>query len=323
MNCYLLSAFVVFFSLGAPLLAQTQGLTTIDSASIWPRRAYVVLNDSAFSTHHIQAQSKRESFYTHEIETVNLEIFNIITPIDDVVTQHASSPEFSFIKGDTLLISFSALPDSSGAVAWQSVVLDSIPAARMRSLADVVREGKRRIVAYRQAGNPKDCLFTTQINLYPVIRRQNRYWVPKQNVLTEYFLVRTRATSSLTQTDYVTINIKGPLVSSTAPWRTIRALLPSNPHYEFSRALGIVHENILNGVYSFWYRTEGNSHGDSFTYKNNIYSSNLRELGLGSFKYKPGIGIVGGEYPSYFNISNPRVPFNKISIDGFSSHKSD
>ncbi len=312
---YLLPIHILFLII-APVLCQAQAFTAIDSSSLWPSHAYVVLQaeNALFPVHHVQAQGDRKGFYTNRPQLAHLEIYNLLIPA--CISQQLINQHHTFLKNDTLLISFSMLPDSSGNILWQPIDLDTIPTGHLRSLDTVVHEAMQRIVTYRQAGNPKDHRISTRFNLFPIIQRQGRYWVPKQNVLTQYFLVRTALTHSLVLNDYITINVKSPAISPSAPWRTIRALLPKKGNYPFSHAMGIARERSYQDVHKFWSRPEISVYHDSaLPPKNNIYSSGLREFGIGAFEYKPRIGIVAGAYNSYFNLMNPRVKFGAIIVD--------
>ncbi|WP_110980539.1 hypothetical protein [Hymenobacter sediminis] len=217
----------------------------------------------------------------------------------------------SWRKGDTLLIAFSLLPNKQGAITWSPLALDTLPAGMLRSLPEVVRDGFARVQAYDQAGKPRDHLLITQDRLLPVVRRAGRYWVPGPYVMTQYFRIRSQATSSLVQTDYVTINIKSPAVSSDAPYRTLRALFPPDVPYEWAlfSPIGIVREGAYHGRYEFWSRPPWDMGHVPFS----------RYYGADIFEYKPGIGLLSGRYRWYFkelDWSKPNAYFDQITVDG-------
>ena len=285
-----------------------QSFTAVDSASVWPRHAYVLLNDSNFPIHHVLAQRTEKSKNT--VSPLSVEIYNILVPAAIIyqMSSVARQSDTVFNLKDTLLITLSVLPNNKGKINWIPIDMDTIPVNHLLSLTDVVRDGKRRVEAYRLAGNPKDHLLTSRINLFPIVKRQGRFWTPSPYVLTEYFLIRSCVTKSLEGADYVVINDKSPLVPFDAPWRDIRELLPKKGNYEYSTAMGIVLSNKQRGVAEFWSRPEVN-----------VSHPGLRHFGIGFFEYKPGIGLMSGKYPYYFHELNPldsQIFFDHIIVDG-------
>lgn len=305
---YLLFLYLMLMLLGASTGAKSQVLTAVDSASIWPRRVYVRLDECQFPIHYAQAHQINNA--PGKVPPVSIEIYNLLVPagkVQQLFTSVAAHHKRVFGTEDSLLVTLSILPNSKGMIDWQPVDLDAIPAKHLVSTADIIRDGGERIEAYRSAGNPRDHLLTTRTNLFPIIRRQGRYWAPSSYVLTEYFLIQPRTTHSLAQADYVTINVKSPIISFGAPWRDIRALLPAKRNYEYSMAMGIALEGKHQGLFEFWSRPEIN-----------ISHPGLRHFGIGVFMYKPGIGIVSGQYAQYFYKLNPlnwQITFDRIMVD--------
>lgn len=190
------------------------------------------------------------------------------------------------------------------------------------SLTAIIREGEQRLAAYQKASNPQDYRLFSSVDLFPIVWRGGQYWTPKSviapdpfleglparmrrewpqvpspYVLTQYFLIRSRTTRYLDRADYVTINIKSPTLSSDAPWRAVRELLPPKGDYVYSSAMGIVPEGVFKGVFEFWSRPR---------------------IGNGVFTYKPGIGLLSGSYNDYFYDLYSRQPqlfFNNILVD--------
>ena len=296
-----------FLLLASHNAAQCQTLSAIDSASIWPRRVYVALDNVPFAIHQVQAQRTTQG--ANVASPVTVEIYNLLVPA--AVARQLAYPNSRgelFVTGDTLLVTISVLPNKDGAVVWKPISLDTISARYMLSMTDVIRDGGQRIKEYRKAGKPKDHLLTSRINLFPIVQRQGRYWTPDAYVLTQYFIVQPLLTKSLALTDYVTINTKSPIVPVDATWRTIRALLPSKGNYEYSTAIGIVLEKTHQGMFEFWSRPQIN-----------VSHPGLRHFGIGSFEYKPGIGLVSGKYAQYFYELNPldfQMNFDSVVIDG-------
>jgi hypothetical protein len=288
-----------------------QGLTALDSASLWPPRVYVVLENAPFPIHHVQTQSTGHK--TNTSGTITVEIYNLLVPATDIrlfIPTSENIRGYGFTPGDTLLVTLSALPDATGNVVWQPIDPDTVATRCRFSLPDVVRDGARRVRAYRQAGNPPEHVLTTRINLFPIVRKQGRYWAPGPFVLTQYFLIRPRTTSRLARADYVTINVKSPALSYDAPWRTMLALLPADGQYRYTRAMpiGIVREGTYRGVTECWSRPSIM-----------ISHPGLRYFGMEIFEYKTGVGVVSGRYAHYFQDFTPffsRMFFDHVIIDG-------
>ncbi|WP_223654423.1 hypothetical protein [Hymenobacter psoromatis] len=144
------------------------------------------MTDSLFPVPHVQAQSTAESLGIEG--PVSLALLHLLVP---AFTGHrlappaTGSPAAWLAKGDTLLVALSARPPNRGVIEWRPLDLDTIPAGQLRSLADVVRDGQQRSATYRQAGNPANRLPGPRLKLFPLVRRQGRYWVPGPVVLTE------------------------------------------------------------------------------------------------------------------------------------------
>lgn len=299
---------------GVSRSAWSQEERSFGTAYQWPHQQYVVLSDSLFPLHHVLAQGTRQARWpaVRPVAAASLEIYNLFVPL---TPQHPAKRPLTAIgatwhQGDTLLISFSLLPNNQGRIDWQPITLDTIPAGKLRSLLEVVHEGFARIRTYDQAGKPTNQLLTTQHQLLPIVRRHGQYWVPGPYVLTQYFRVRSTATRSLAHTDYVTINVKSPPVDWNAPYRTLRALLPSPLVYEHTPFLpmGIVRAGAYRGVYEFWSRSIWTTEHEP----NPLY------YGVGIFEYKPAIGLLSGQYWAYFHLLDPGLTdifFDRITVD--------
>lgn len=320
----LLKFFLLGFLLGTAMSSEARNQAAIDSASHRYVRRYAVLKDVPFATHHIQALA---SGVNDKSAPVYVEIYNILVPATRIKqsTPHANTAQKQnavFEKGDTLLVTLSILPNTKGIIEWEVIKPDTIANGQLLSVSDVVREGQQRLAAYRKAGSPKDYLLVSCVDLFPVVQRNGQYWTPKSviapdpffdglpaymrrewyrvpspYVLTQFFLIRSHATQYIDHADYMTINIKSPFLSSDAPWRTVRELLPATSHYEYSPAMGIVPEGVFRGVFEFWSRPR---------------------IGSGVFEYKPGIGLLSGSYNDYFyelDPGKPRLFFDRIIVD--------
>jgi len=277
-----------------------QSLAAIDSASVLPSHVYVLLQDTAFPIHHIQAKNTANNI--NEGRSISLEIYNLLLSTTTINQLAASSTPF-LQKNDSLLITLSILPDSQGKVNWQTIDLDTIHPKHYTSLQKVIEDGVKRLAAYVGAGRPQDHRIISRINLRPIVKRQGQYWTPVNEVFTEYFLIRTRKTSDLSRADYMTINIKSPVVAYNAPYRALRSLLPSSIPYAYTKSLpmGIALSDKYKGIYRFWSRTPATP----------LHVPGLRYYGNELFEYKPGIGIISGNYHSYY------YPASNIELSAF------
>jgi hypothetical protein len=311
--CYVFLA-TLLLVVGVSSSAWSQAERSFGTAYQWPNQHYVVLSDSLFPLHHIQAQGTRQASWpeVRPVAAASLEIYNLLVPLTpkQPTKRPLTAIGATWHKGDTLLISFSLLPNNQGRISWQPITLDTIPPSKLRSLEEVIQEGFGRIKAYDQADKPTNQLLTTQRQLLPIVRRQGQYWLPGPYVLTQYFRVRSAATRSLAQTDYVTININSPRVDWNAPYRTLRALLPASRVYEYTHALpmGIARAGAYHGVYEFWSRSPPTTEHEP----NPLY------YGGGIFEYRPGIGLLTGQYWAYFHLLDPGITaifFDRITVD--------
>lgn len=269
-----------WFLLGAPLAGRSQALSALDSLSSWPRQLYLVLEDVPFPLHHVQAHGMGHGW--RGAVPTEVELSNLWVPAPNVPQAQA--------RRDTVLVTLSVLPDETGRVRWHVVALDTVPPSHLRSARALAGEASRHLAAHRQAGQPPNRVLVTRLNVFPLVHRAGHDWAPDGPVLTEFFVVRPRATRFLAWTDYVTLNVRSPRLDQEAPWRTVRTLLPAGAAYPWQRVLpmGLVPAGVSGGTYEFWYRPAPTaSHGS------------LREAGSGAFTYRAGVGLLTGEYTQY------------------------
>lgn len=239
----------------------------------------------------------------------SLEVFNVLVPGQQLRRLIPTAEwQDGFQPHDTLLIAFSVLPYTDGTIAWEPIRLDTVPAARQLTLTQVVRQGYAQLSAYRQAGSPGLPSQLMDETLVPVLRRQGRYWVPRPYVLTSYFQVRPQPSQAYSKYDMATLNVLGRV------FRMEQLLQDSirrygNPNMSID---GIPAGNVLQGR---------NQEGYEFWHSPNIAYSHAPRLhyGLGSFRYRPGIGLVSGSYQEYFSGAGQVVPdrlFDVVRIDG-------
>ncbi len=311
--CWLLSWLAVW-----PRPANGQFSTALDSSRIWPTRIYIPVEGAPFPVHHVRA---RNISRTGSID-MEIEIYNLLVPaaVANRLAAPARADATVFQPGDTLLICFSVLPKpDKRRYDWVPINRDTIPVSRLLSFAQLVHDGAQRISAAQRPDSPKEHTIATRLNLLPLVRREGRELVPgaTAQVQTQFFLVRPRRTKYLDQIDYVTLNVLSPVLDEQAPWPQARALLTPQryaaPDYQLERTFrypslrGIVAgARRPLGITQFW------SHPVV------LANEGWPITGVGVFNYKPGIGILDGEYQmSYINwqFCDFKVFFNSLLID--------
>ena len=296
---------VAGFLLGFPPPACGQGPAVRDSVNHGPGRAYVVLRGAPFPVHHVRADCSGEGFLF--VAPMRVEVLNLLVP-PAVWRGWAAPPPGVWGPADTLLVVFSVLPDARGAVHWDRLAPDTLPTDQLLPLRALVRAGAAAVAVSLRPGASLDHELTTSERLVPVVYRHGAYWAPRSGVLTQYVRVRTRAARRLAWPDYATLDVGRPRVDRDAPWRTIRALLPADAPYPFRRflpPLGLAVQEALGGVYTCWSRPEQTtSHPGA------------RLSGLGTFDYRPGVGVLHGTYPGYLSLLGwHHVFFDRVAVD--------
>lgn len=182
-------------------------------------------------------------------------------------------------------------------ITWTPVTLDTLPAGRLLSLSDLIRDGATRIRAYRQRSQPAQNPFTRRSDLVPVLYRAGRYVVPATGtfVLTEYLVVRPGPTKYPLAGDNVTLNVK----SQAFPEDSIRQVVfhpqPARGNADANLLFDLAGRYLLDGRegngYRFWYSYPGIDHPTMLDY------------GSGNLLYQPGIGLLSGQYLPFFTCS--------------------
>lgn len=285
-------------------------------APIASKRQYLVLAEASFPIHHIKARRGPLRYDP----AAQLEIFNLLFAGS---IRHRLAPELTTIANehvlgptDTLLVALSVLPNAQGQVEWVPIRLDTIPATRRLSFADVVRDGYQRLRTNQALPQPRAALelrydsLTRRADLHPVIRREGRYWTPRV-VVTEYYRIRPQPTTSPLAADNVTINTESRLFPEQQLWQRIRTERQEGKNtqdqdLEDQLALRYLLGSKTNGIYEFW------SLAPYF-----VSHPNVLYFGTGSFRYKPGIGLVSAKYSYYFHPIYPEenIFFEVVSID--------
>lgn len=215
---------------------------------------------------------------------------------------------------DELLVTVVILPDkATGRVKWEPVSLDSLQSQSLEPFATIAQDCFARI--YTAKANPYAInLQTRYLDVKPIINRDGRLWTTRNVVLTEYFLLRNRATWFPDQGDGVTINCWAKPITRTEVAQLQRSI--ANTAIPATRKPSIQGElaqkYLLHGeskqLYYFWSIPPRILHGSIASY------------GAGDFQFKPGVGLVSGQYAAYFYPDsfgaggNGNVPFDAIGV---------
>jgi hypothetical protein len=237
------------------------------------RPQYLLLADYPHAVHHVVTQ-RTGTQYLH-ITPVTVEIFNLLLP------RPASA--------DSLLITCSLLPDVLGPLQWRQVQLDSIPPSQLLSRAQLLREAQQRLMAFEQAGRPFSRTLLSSQDVLPLVKRENKYYLPRATVLTSFFLLKPGAVHTIAQASLALIDVKSPVFATDD---LLQALIKRTGNSHAQLWAGVRAGNLLqgrqHGHYEFWSSVQPYSH-----------PSLLHQVLVG-FLYQPGIGIVSGKYEAYF-----------------------
>jgi hypothetical protein len=274
-------------------------------------RQYVLLSDSLGPVHHVQAQQGGYSYVglldasygdargqegPIHVPQVTVELLNLLVPATRRPLDTTPAIAAAFPKGDTLLLTFSLLPDTSGVIRWEPVSLDTLPVGRCQSLTQAVREAGARIAAYRAAGSPGEHTLLCRDDLVPLVRRGDTYWAPQAYVLTEYYQIHTQASTAFPAKDLATINIRSRPFPTDKLLQEAR-LKKNNPHASlYAVPTGNLLQSRTDNRYEFWSNPA-------------VWISHapLLHYGNGGFVYQPRIGLVSARYTFYFELAPTKV----------------
>jgi len=294
--CGICNTYILAQEIGVPIHYDRTGVV----------RMYIVLDKADFPIHHVRTQRSGSS----EIASAEVELYNLLFAQK---SRQRLPPELSrqgsdkvLLPTDTLLITLSVLSDEQGRIHWYPVRLDSIPAQQQLSFAALVRNGYQLLQANEKL-LPTPWVPSRSLprrrDIYPVVKRDGRYWTTDNYVLTEYFRVRVVPKAPLWASDNVTINYRSQVFSK----EVIRARRLLEDGLEERLATRYVLGGKIKGAYAFWSRPFAASH------------AGLMDYGVGEFMYKPGIGLISGKYYVYFELGindQRNAFFDVLSIDG-------
>jgi hypothetical protein len=272
--------------------AQSRTKSSTVPLSHFSKIAYVVILTKEVKATHVK--TKRMGRKGDEF----LDLVNIILPESYTLQKLLESKDAGFtglFNRDKLLITMAVLPDlASGKVQWVPIKLDSIPSTQQVEWKALAADCYTRLFNYKAVGSPENDWSRRRLDLRPVIKEGSQYFTTRQTVLTEYFLLRDYPTWYPTSGDNATINrLARPFTPADylKELELVTASTPSDERPPLLRAeLGskLLLQEIESGVYSFWSLRPNISHGG------------LTEFGVGSLRFKPDVGLVGGKYASFF-----------------------
>ncbi|WP_151086598.1 hypothetical protein [Hymenobacter baengnokdamensis] len=213
------------------------------------------------------------------------------------------------------------LPDEqTGQVTWQAVDVDTINSRIKLPLEAVLQDGVTNLLAYKRQ-LPRIIFLTRRLGWQPVIKRNGRYWTTQNEVLTEYFLVRTQPLWFAAFADNVTLNCGAQPFSPAdlvALQKRVAAAFPNpatRPNVAFEVAgAKLVLASSAQQVYTFW----------SIPVEVFDAAPEILYTGAVELKFKPGVGVISGKYPKHFHMSNDNgynTFFDTVSTEIISSPK--
>ncbi|AMR28077.1 hypothetical protein A0257_13900 [Hymenobacter psoromatis] len=262
-----------------------------------PYYQYVEITNVGLSATHVQTKRVRQG------KSEFVDIINVLAGNDFFLRQEptfAGSSLSAPRDTDQLLVTMAVLPDlATGQVTWVPLAPDSLAARHTASLTAVLHDCFTQLVAYK-AAQPYANALTRRLDLRPVIWRDGRRWTTRNVVLTEYFLVRRQPQWFIESSDNVTLNYQTRVFSRADLAALQRRLAVAFPT-EADRPLvaGELETKLLlerqDGLtYSFWSTRPG-----VFDLEPELVYFGVTEL-----QFRPGIGMVSGKFPTYFQLND-------------------
>ncbi len=291
-----------------PSLAQCQTQSSTQPLPTSAARHYVVIPAAEAATH-VKTRRLRANRAEY------LELLNVRLPSSFVRQKLLDTQDITLLTGlfaaDELLVTLAILPDPrTGQVTWVPIDLDSV-ATRQVSWARVAADCYTRLFNFEAARNPKELYAHRRMDFQPVVKRGQQYFTPHYQVLTEYFVLRNYPAWYPTSGDNALINCLAhpftPLDYAAQQTAVGTSELRNQP-VPFLRgelAGRLFLRQVVDQEYYFWSMPFDVVHGG------------VAEHGVEEFRFRPGIGLVSGKYPSYFNLdgaSDSNIFFDTISV---------
>lgn len=270
---------------------------------------YVEITNVDISATHVQTQRVRQG------RREFVDIINVLVSNKFFSNQHlgfAGSSLNGPYSSDQLLVTMAVLPDlATGKVTWVPIPADSITTRAQTSLPTVLQDCFTKLFAYK-AALPYANGLTRRLDLRPVIWREGQRWTTHNVVLTEYFLVRRLPQWFMEGSDNATLNYNARVFSRAdlaALQRRLAAAFPKEE--ERPLADGELQTKLLlekqDGLtYTFW-----STQPQVFDLE-----PELAYLGVVELQFRPGIGMVSGKFPTYFQLPDASAANTFFEVTG-------
>lgn len=188
--------------------------------------------------------------------------------------------------GNDFLTTLSVLPDANtGKVTWKPVRPDTLPLYKKLLPREVGRMGFMAIEHYFASGKQlqEEGNYLKAFNIIPLVQRGERYYVPDNVVLTEFYRVIDFPTDDPAEHDPVSLNTGARQFTNATVREAVRAAdQPSARYVQLAGALFL--EKAANGAYHFWLYPAMGGMAASFHYV-------TKDL-----VFVPGTGVVAANY---------------------------
>ncbi|MDJ0364497.1 hypothetical protein QMK33_04985 [Hymenobacter sp. H14-R3] len=275
-------------------------------------RLYMLVPTTGVRATHVRTQRLRAKGQEF------LDLVNVILPAAFVQQQLIASGDLGptgLYPTDELLVTMTILPDpNSGRVQWLPIRLDTLAQARQVTWPAVAGDCYTRLFNYKAAREAEVDWSRRRLDLRPVLKQGNQYFTPKQQVLTEYFVLRNTRTWYPTSGDNATINcLAQPFLPATylkEQDAASAASPPGQPAPRLREELGtkLLLQKAEGQVYTFWSFPPASTAG---------VDGLLTAYGVGDLRFQPQVGLISGRYSSYFGaiINAEDRFFDLISIE--------
>ena len=282
------------------------------SLALLPLGGYVIVPSTGFTTTLVRAKR------TGRKGSESLDLINVIIPESFVLRKLLDNKDMGnlgLFVHDELLVTMAVLPDlATGQVQWVPIQLDSVASGRKVTWETVANDCYTRLFNYKAVGGPEIDWSRRRMDLRPVIKRGQQYFTPRQQVLTEYYVLRNHPTWYPTVGDNATINCLAKPFAPVDYEQALESATLVSPNKQVPRIRGelgtkLLLQKIDGDVYTFWSLTPTIAHGS------------VAEFGVGDLRFKPKVGLVSGRYAAYFGLSASDVHnifFDVVSVEKLS-----